>query len=150
SGVFELAWTLVRSPEFNSDLADINLAFLALQLEFNREDATVGQALILVNDKRVLDMARASADKLLKATNGKSDRSLVDVLFLLSFCRFASEKELDQLEKHMKQQKDRQSSVGDVIWVLINTKEFLSQARGMVVDSKLKGMKPQFVEKFQR
>jgi hypothetical protein len=61
--------------------------------------------------------------KLMKA--GKSDSEIVDELFLASLCRPPNDRERPALMTRLDRAADRRAALEDVLWGLLNSKEFL-------------------------
>jgi hypothetical protein len=61
--------------------------------------------------------------RLLKA--GKSNREIVEELFLASLCRPPSAAERSALLARVERAADRRGALEDVLWALLNSKEFL-------------------------
>jgi hypothetical protein len=104
-----LARSLVQTKEFNADVA-----------------AVIGR-IRKFNFNEVQKLCHEIGASLSKAA--KTNEQLVDVAFLLVFSRFPEPKQsniaLDHLKKHAK---NRAEAAGNIIWALINTKEFLMSA----------------------
>jgi hypothetical protein len=61
--------------------------------------------------------------KLLKA--GKSNREIIDELFLAALCRPPREAERSALVARIERARERRAALEDVLWALLNSKEFL-------------------------
>ena len=61
--------------------------------------------------------------RLLKA--GRSNREVIEELFLASVCRPPSERELGALAARVERTADRRAALEDVLWALLNAQEFL-------------------------
>jgi hypothetical protein len=90
------------------------------------EDMGLVQAFQLLTGE-VLQEMLADADnqvgKLLAA--GKSDREIVEELYLAALSRRPTVEELAKLTGFVGKAKDRRAAVEDVVWGLVNSKEFL-------------------------
>jgi hypothetical protein len=90
------------------------------------EDATLGQALQMITGQLV-NKAVGEADnrlgKLLAA--GKNDGEIVDELYLATLCRLPAERERTLLLARVARAPDRREALEDVLWALLNSKEFL-------------------------
>jgi hypothetical protein len=84
------------------------------------------QALYLINDEdiqtRVAD-PRGRLPQLLKAI--PDDRKLVEELYLLALSRPPSPHELEKVTAHVKRAPSREAAMQDVLWTLLNVREFL-------------------------
>jgi hypothetical protein len=56
---------------------------------------------------------------------GKSDREIVEELFLASLCRLPTDAERTPLLARVAHAADRRSALEDILWGLLNAKEFL-------------------------
>jgi hypothetical protein len=61
--------------------------------------------------------------KLLKA--GKSNGDIVEELFLASLCRLPNDRERSAIVTRIERAPDRRASLEDVLWGLLNSKEFM-------------------------
>jgi len=61
--------------------------------------------------------------KLIKA--GKTDREIVEVFFVAALCRSPTEKEWTTVTKFLSESKDRRQTLEDIVWAVVNSKEFL-------------------------
>jgi hypothetical protein len=90
------------------------------------EDATLGQALQMITGSLV-NKAVADPDnrlgKLLSA--GKSDAEILEELYLATLCRLPSEREQSLLLARVAQAEQRRAGWEDILWGLLNSKEFL-------------------------
>lgn len=90
------------------------------------DDSTLAQALQLIAG-RLVNRAVSTPDNrlgaLLKA--GTSDAAILDELYLASLCRPPSERERAALLARVAQARDRRAALEDVLWGLLNAKEFL-------------------------
>ena len=94
------------------------------------QDASLAQSLHLLNSKEVQD--KITDDKgmaaLLAADAKSSDEEKVRRLYVMALSREPSEKEMSVAKAHLEKVKDdkaRRQAYEDLIWALINTKEFL-------------------------
>ncbi len=87
-------------------------------------DATLAQTLHLLNSPDILKkVSGGRASKL--ARDKKSNAEKIREVYLLAFSREPMKKEIDAIEAHIKARKKPQDAFQDLLWVLINTKEFL-------------------------
>jgi hypothetical protein len=90
------------------------------------EDATLGQALQLITGElmnRLLSEPENRLGRLLAA--GKTDREIVDELYLACLSRFPSDDEGRAVEARLAKAGDRRAAFEDLLWGLLNAKEFL-------------------------
>ena len=57
--------------------------------------------------------------------SGKSNRAVVEELYWTALTRAPSEAELTKTVAHIEKAKDRRAGVEDVLWGLVNAKEFV-------------------------
>ncbi len=89
-------------------------------------DPSVAQALYLINDQDVLakiDDGSGRLPKLLKTT--EDDRELLVELFLTALSRYPTKEELDLHMEHLAGAPSRADGMKDVLWTLLNVREFL-------------------------
>ena len=88
-----------------------------------REPA-VPQTLFLMSDPGLLDkLARGRLANLLGS--GRCDGEVVDELFLATLSRFPGPGELGHALDHFQRKPDRKAAATDLLWALINTREFV-------------------------
>jgi hypothetical protein len=90
------------------------------------EDTTLGQALQMITGQLVnkgVSEADNRLGKLLAAA--KSNRAVIEELYLATLCRPPSERELGAMLARVEQAPDRRGALEDVLWALLNSKEFL-------------------------
>jgi hypothetical protein len=56
---------------------------------------------------------------------GRSDDEIVEELFLASLSRFPDRTERQEALDHVRFTTDRKAALADVVWALINTREFI-------------------------
>jgi hypothetical protein len=96
---------------------------LACDCERSSEPA-VPQSLYLMTDGRLLHKIRGGRlEKLLART--KSDVAVVEELFLATLSRPPDADERAAVLEHVKAKTDRRAAFTDVVWALINTREFI-------------------------
>jgi hypothetical protein len=90
-----------------------------------RSDFSLPQALNLVNGKTISDAVADGNGRVAKAVlGGRSDRELVEELYLAAFGRFPTTGEMDKGLVYMKPG-PRTSRAQDLLWALLNSKGFL-------------------------
>jgi hypothetical protein len=90
------------------------------------EDTTLGQAFQLITGpllNRLLSAPDNRLGKMLAA--GRSDRDVVEEFYLAALSRPPGDKELAALLAHVDGAKDRRAALEDVLWGVLNAKEFL-------------------------
>jgi hypothetical protein len=87
------------------------------------DEPTVDQALQLLNGPLVADRVRASATALAKL----ADAELVERVWLAAFARQPTATERTKALDHLKKGADRADAVRDLVWAVVNTREFLLQ-----------------------
>ncbi len=89
-------------------------------------DTTLAQALQLITGPLV-NRAVSTADNrlgdLLKA--GRSNREIVEELYLAALCRLPSATEASAILERVDGAADRRAALEDVLWALVNAKEFM-------------------------
>ncbi len=87
-------------------------------------EASLRQELYLLNSEQLA--GKLSTSPSLKRVMALKDPELVDELYLMTLSRFPSEDEKQKLLGYLtKNAKGRPTAVQDVVWAVINTKEFL-------------------------
>ena len=98
-----------------------------LSCDCERSDSTtLAQALQLITGD-LINKAIAQADNCLGTMlkEGKSNGEIIDELFLASLCRMPTTEERTGLIRRVEMAADRRESLEDVLWGLLNSKEFL-------------------------
>jgi hypothetical protein len=88
------------------------------------DEPSLRQAMLLLSDPELMKRVKQGNVARL-ASSELSNPQLVDELFLLTLSRFPDDDERAAALKHIDGQQDRVSLLGDVLWSLINTREFL-------------------------
>lgn len=89
-------------------------------------DTTMGQAFQLISGpllNTLIGRDNNRIDTLIKA--GKTDEQIIDELFWTATSRPPSKTELTSTLAHLKENKDRRKGLEDVMWALLNAKEFV-------------------------
>ncbi|MFO0821673.1 MAG: DUF1553 domain-containing protein [Gemmataceae bacterium] len=87
------------------------------------DEPTVDQALQLLNGQLVAGKLTAAASRYAKLADGE----LIDRLWLAAFSRLPSEAERKKATDHLKRGENRPDAVRDLVWAVMNTREFLLQ-----------------------
>src|SRR5207244_11886346 len=89
-------------------------------------DSNPAQALQLINGPTVNDRLRNPTNRIGKLLTKKmNDRDMLNELFLVSLSRLPADAEARDLLDHVVQSQDKRKAWEDVLWALINSKEFL-------------------------
>jgi hypothetical protein len=91
------------------------------------QEANLAQSLHLLNSAEI--QAKLSADDgraaRLAADESRSDDAKVDELYQLALARLPSDAERKAVLEHLQDKTDRRAAMEDIVWSLINSKEFL-------------------------
>ncbi|MCA9126000.1 MAG: DUF1549 domain-containing protein [Planctomycetales bacterium] len=89
-------------------------------------ESTLAQSLHLLNSKEV--QSKLNADDGMAATMAASSQSvseLVTELYLASLSRYPTSSEMQAADEYVHQHDNRRNAMEDLVWALINSKEFL-------------------------
>jgi len=90
------------------------------------ENVTVSQALHFVNSPDVQAKLASPDSRLARwIAAGKSDAEILDELFLATLSRHPAAQEKDRLLTRISQAKDRKELLEDVLWAILNSREFI-------------------------
>ncbi|HEX3148030.1 MAG TPA: DUF1549 and DUF1553 domain-containing protein [Gemmataceae bacterium] len=90
------------------------------------DDMGLVQAFQLLTGDMLQEMLTDSDNRIGKAlTSGRSDREIVEELYLAALSRRPTEGEMMKLVGFIGKAKDRRAAVEDIVWGLVNAKEFL-------------------------
>src|SRR5262249_31980277 len=90
------------------------------------ETTTLAQAFQMINGpivRRKLDATDNRIGRRLAA--GAGDRELLVELYLAALCREPKPGEHDAMVNYLRRARDRRSAWEDIVWALLNSKEFL-------------------------
>jgi hypothetical protein len=98
-----------------------------LACECEREsDSNLGQALQLINGPTINEKIRNTSNRLGKLlTAKKSDQEILDELYFAALARSPLPGEVNAALGHVKKGADKRKAWEDVLWALLNTREFL-------------------------
>lgn len=98
-----------------------------LACECEREsDSNLGQALQLINGPTINEKIRNPNNRLGQLlASKKSEKEMVDQLYLVTLSRLPSEAERAPALAHVAKNMDKRKAWEDVLWALLNTREFL-------------------------
>jgi hypothetical protein len=119
--VLQLARSLVQGKEFSAEVAAANVRISILKQDLATEMG-LAQKLARLNGvefQKLADEVAASVDKAVKA-----DAHFVEVAFLLGMSRFPTASESKSGVAHLKRAGNRQTATSDVVWSMINSREF--------------------------
>lgn len=90
------------------------------------DDTTLNQAFQLLTGELMNEMLSAKDNRIGKLLAAKkSNREIVTEFYLTALCRPPSARELQATEALIDRSKDRRAALEDVVWGLVNAKEFL-------------------------
>ncbi|HKA08802.1 MAG TPA: DUF1553 domain-containing protein, partial [Gemmataceae bacterium] len=90
------------------------------------DDVGLAQAFQLLTGEMLQEMLSDSDNRIGQLTNaGKSDAEMIEELYLTAFSRRPTKEEATKLSDFMVRAKDRRAAIEDVVWGLVNSKEFL-------------------------
>jgi hypothetical protein len=90
------------------------------------EDTTLAQAFQLINGPAVNALLAQHDNRLGRLlAAGKSDAEIIEELYLSALCRYPGEEEKRRAAEVVGRSKDRRAALEDVLWGLVNAKEFL-------------------------
>ena len=91
-------------------------------------DPTLEQALQLLNGPTVQHKVQANNNRVGKLVQAKhSDEVIIEDLYLAAFCRKPTPGELEKTRKYLAKQEDRSRGLEDILWAIMNTREFVFQ-----------------------
>ena len=109
----------VQSKEFNADVAAASARMLEIQVGLAKKAAAANLEIVNSSSKFAREIA-ASLEKGVKV-----DEQVVDVVFLLTVSRFPTSVEAMSVIGFLKKEPNRSSAIADIIWAVMNSKEFL-------------------------
>jgi hypothetical protein len=90
------------------------------------DDATLGQALQLITGQTLNDMLSNRDNRIGKLlTAGRSEQEIIDEFYLAALSRPPTARELAAADALVRRAKDRRAALEDLVWGLVNAKEFL-------------------------
>ncbi len=98
-----------------------------LTCECERSEATtLAQAFQMINGETVRRKLESPSNRIAKRLEqGTSDADLLSEFYLTAVCREPRAEELSAIKAHVSAARDRRAAWEDVVWALINSKEFL-------------------------
>jgi hypothetical protein len=90
------------------------------------ESTTLAQAFQMINGETVRRKLESSTNRIAKRlAAGTSDSELLSEIYLIAVCREPTGEERSAVESHIARSGDRRKGWEDVVWALLNSKEFL-------------------------
>lgn len=125
----------VQTPRTRERRSQLGEAFLKqfgkperlLSCECERsDDRTLGQAFQMITGELINQMLTEPGNRLGKLqAAGKSDREIIEDFYLAALCRPPNAQESRAMLDYVAKSKDRRTALEDVLWGLLNSKEFL-------------------------
>lgn len=89
-------------------------------------ETTLGQTFQLISGPEVTKLVSNPANRIAKLmSEGKSDEQVIEDLYWSALSRAPSADEAKAMAGHVKESKDRRKGFEDVLWALLNAKEFV-------------------------
>ena len=89
-------------------------------------ETTLGQAFHLISGPQISRLVGHAENRLTKLiAEGKSDTHIVEELYWSALTRPPTAAELEAMTRHVADSKDRRKGLEDVLWALLNAKEFV-------------------------
>jgi hypothetical protein len=89
-------------------------------------ETTLGQAFHLISGPQITKLIAQSDNRIGKGlAGGKTDKHIIDELYWAALTRAPTPEELAAMLGHVKQTGDRRKGLEDVMWALLNAKEFV-------------------------
>ncbi len=87
---------------------------------------TLPQVLLLALSEEIEGKISSGSGRIAQLVKEKkSEREAVEELYLAGFSRFPTPRELERALAHVQKRNDRQKALEDLLWVILNSKEFL-------------------------
>jgi hypothetical protein len=121
----EVAANRVKSPDLDRAFRVFGRPRRTSSCDCERpRDPALPQALFLMADPGLADkLARGRLRGLLGS--GRCDAEVIDELYLATLSRFPTADERDRILDHLRVKPDRETAMTDILWALINTREFI-------------------------
>jgi hypothetical protein len=121
----EVADNEVRSPDLARAFRVFGRPRRASTCDCERpRDPALSQALFLMSDEGLLDkLPRGRLRALLDSD--RCDAEILDELFLATLARFPTADDRERALDHLRNKADRKAAMTDILWALINTREFI-------------------------
>jgi hypothetical protein len=90
------------------------------------ESTTLAQAFQMINGETVQRKLESQSNRIGKRLEaGDTDAELLSEFYLAALCRAPTDSERQAMSAHVEQARDRRRAWEDIVWALINSKEFL-------------------------
>ena len=88
--------------------------------------ATLAQVLLLANSEEIESKIGAGDGRIARLLKEKrSIREIIEELYLTAYARPPTAVERQRTANHIERQKDKRQALEDVLWAILNTKEFM-------------------------
>jgi hypothetical protein len=88
--------------------------------------ATLAQVLLLANSEEIESKIGAGDGRIARLIKEKKPmRDIIEELYLTAYSRPPTAAELQRTVNHVERQKDKRQALEDVLWAIVNTKEFM-------------------------
>jgi hypothetical protein len=88
--------------------------------------ATLGQVLLLANSDEIESKIADSNGRVAKLLKAKTAApAIIEELYLTAFSRHPTAPELNRTREYIETASDKQKAVEDVLWAVLNSKEFM-------------------------
>jgi hypothetical protein len=88
--------------------------------------ATLAQVLLLANSDEIESKIGAGEGRIARLLKEKKPiREIVEELYLTAYARPPTSAESQRIAKLVERQKDKRPALEDVLWAILNTKEFM-------------------------
>jgi len=124
AAVLDLAWSRLEGKKWNDDLESA-----AVTLDKLRDEVTgkmLADALRLLNDDKTMKVLVDVAAKVAQSSKDRTDPEVMELMMILILARPATEADVRTGTQHLKDKagKERVMALENIVWALINTKEF--------------------------
>ncbi len=121
----EVAANLVQSPDLAQAFRVFGRPRRVATCDCERpRGPELPQALFLMSDPGLLDkLARGRLRTLFESD--RCDAAIIDELFLATLSRFPTDDERNRILEHLRTKTSRKAAMTDVLWAIINTREFI-------------------------
>ncbi|MCI0642781.1 MAG: DUF1549 and DUF1553 domain-containing protein [Gemmataceae bacterium] len=97
---------------------------LACECE-RQSETTLGQAMTMINSETVLQKVQDSPRLARLLDQKTTNQEIISEFYLAALSRYPTERELETIGTRLDAAADRRAAVEDLLWAVINTKEFL-------------------------
>jgi hypothetical protein len=90
------------------------------------DDTTLGQAIDMLTGAVITQMINNPENRIGRlVSHGRTDREIVEEFYLAALCRFPTSLEWQTATTYVERASNRRAALEDVLWALVNAKEFL-------------------------